>query len=70
MSAEMMTVICRPCMMCGGKGEVVAPKDGVERWLSGEYVQVALPDLSADEREMLISGTHADCWSVMWEEDE
>jgi hypothetical protein len=34
-------------------------------------IQVGMPSLTADEREMLITGTHPDCWdSLMTDEDE
>lgn len=44
-----------------------------ERWQAGEFVQVAFPTMSADLREVLISGTHPQCWDKMlsdWDEDE
>jgi hypothetical protein len=41
---------------------------GFLRWSElGEDILTALPDLDADQRELLISGTHAHCWEVMWQ---
>jgi len=38
------------------------PKEGYEDWMAGELIQNALPDLSTDEREFLISGVTAEEW--------
>lgn len=42
---------------------------GVVAWQAGELIQNALPELSADERELMISGTCGDCWDEMFPED-
>jgi len=55
------------CVRCGNRGLLKdVDYDRLERWLAGEYIQDALPMLTADERELLISGTHAHCWQAMW----
>jgi len=38
----------------------------VQKWENGELIQNAMPNLSADEREFLISGYTADDWSKMF----
>jgi len=44
---------------------------GYERWKSRTVdIQDALPSLSADERELLMTGTHAHCWEKMWGPDD
>jgi hypothetical protein len=41
---------------------------GYLRWSElGEHIQDALPELDADQRELLMTGTHAHCWQTMWE---
>lgn len=42
---------------------------GVVAWQAGELIKNALPELSADQRELLISGTCGDCWDKMYPED-
>ena len=39
---------------------------GVVAWQAGELIQNALPELSADERELLISGTCGPCFDKMF----
>lgn len=40
---------------------------GVE---AGEPIQVALPDRPSDFREMLITGTHPECWNRIFGEED
>lgn len=42
-----------------------------ERFKLGEHVQNIFPQRSNDERELLITGTHPECWDTMFpKEDE
>jgi hypothetical protein len=44
---------------------------GYIRWSElGENIQDALPQLDTEQRELLISGTHAHCWEKMWGPDD
>ena len=60
-------VSTRRCMVCGETGSVTVSSEGVRRWKQGELIQNAMPDLDADQREQLISGTHPDCWGELFE---
>jgi hypothetical protein len=64
-----MIVRTPACNVCGNTG-VVENVDalGFVRWSQlGENIQDALPDLDPDQRELLMTGTHAHCWEKMWE---
>jgi len=61
------TVTCR---CCGVDQTLSAPVTAFMAWETGEYIQDALPMLSAGQREMLISGTCDDCWKEMFGEPE
>lgn len=50
------------CVVCGKRGRVVMDRSDYERWRAGELLQYAARSLSADEREQLLTGTHALCW--------
>jgi hypothetical protein len=67
-----MNVITRPCVMCGNRSRLQdVDALGYIRWAElGEDILKALPDLDADQRELLISGTHAHCWEKMWGPDD
>ena len=60
-SATDFAVVGR-CRSCKADQRIIVPKDGYNRWKAGDYVQNALPMLSADIRELLISGFCGKCF--------
>ena len=50
------------CPFCGRGNEIEVNESDYWDWDDGELVQDAFPYLSADEREMLISGICPTCW--------
>ena len=60
------------CPFCGHANEVEVNEMDYLDWQDGMLVQEAFPYLSADEREMLISGICPTCWAKMFltEEEE
>ncbi len=59
-------VTCRPCSMCGEAEVMNLNEEHVAKWRSGAYAQDAFPYLLPSEREMLISGTHPECWERLF----
>lgn len=55
------------CGECGKEFTVEAPDEDVQRWVEGELIQNALPQLSNEERELLISRTCNDCFTEMFD---
>lgn len=60
---------CPPCPVCGKRATVTVNGEGYRRWHSGELIQHAFPAMTADMRELLISGTHHDCYNTLNVED-
>ena len=58
----MITVNTKQCMFCGKTGTVEVPEDGFQKWRDGVLIQDAMPDVSKEVREVLITGTHPECW--------
>lgn len=58
------------CPFCGKSNDVLVNENDYYDWKNGKLAQDAFPYLSADEREMLISGICPDCWNSMWGNDE
>lgn len=54
------------CKWCEKSHELEVRKSGLNRWKKGELIQDVLPELSADERELLISRTCGKCWDAMF----
>jgi hypothetical protein len=70
-------VVTPPCQHCGNKAAILLTPDEIvayRHWKAGEYVQRAFPYWTPDQRELLVSGTHAHCWEAMFggldEEDD
>jgi len=53
------------CPLCGRANEVEVNENDYFDWDDGAHVQVAFPYLSANEREMLVSGICPTCWNKM-----
>jgi hypothetical protein len=70
----MLLTVETVCPFCGRVNEVDVYEEDLVAWVNGDkLVQDAFPYLSADEREMLISGICPTCWDSMFgsvEEDD
>ena len=60
----------RTCTVCDQYELWVLDSEAVARWQEGEYVDKAFPSMSAEEREMLITGTHPACWDKLFPKEE
>ena len=58
------------CPFCGRENEVEVNHMDYLDWQNGELAQDAFPYISANEREMLISGCCPRCWDKMFWRDE
>jgi hypothetical protein len=54
------------CRGCGTSHTLLVNITDVAEWKLGKYIQDAMPYLSADERELLISRTCGVCWDEMF----
>ena len=58
------------CPFCGAEHSVEVNLAGFKAWQNGELIQRALPELSATEREQLISQMCPKCQASFFCEDE
>lgn len=67
MSQKIVPVCCRVCknILC-----LSVDEKGFDSWQNGKTIQNALPELSAEDRELLISKTCEKCWNQLFEDDE
>lgn len=70
MTVRVVEATTKPCMVCGRVSTLQVPAEGFIRWQNGDYIQTALPDLTVEEREMLMTGTHPDCWDTAFPDEE
>ena len=62
----MMTKLWATCNRCKGQVEMQVQAEDYEAWENGELIQNAMPYLTPDEREVLISGTCGPCFDRMF----
>ena len=60
---DAFTVVCRHCET---SHTLLVNITDVAEWKLGKYIQDAMPYLSVDERELLISGTCGTCFDKMF----
>jgi len=63
-------IIVTTCPFCGKANFIEVNEADYLDWSDGKLAQDAFPYLSADEREMLISGICPTCWDSMFGSDE
>ncbi len=59
----------KPCIRCGKMTQLKLDAAKHARWIVGELVQNVWPEMPAEEREMLITGTHPACWDQIFSDD-
>ncbi len=62
--------LTKQCKFCKQLKQISVDVDGFRRWLRGDLIQVALPNSSADDRELLQSGTCGPCYDKLFAEVE
>ena len=67
--SDTIVVKTKTCTVCGEYEVWSLNRQAVESWQGGEYIQNAFPDMSIEDRELLISGTHPACWTKLFGED-
>ena len=72
MKGEGITVKCEtvPCMVCKKSTIVEMSRVQYELFIQGGRISEIFPDWSLEDRELLISGTHPNCWDELFGEDD
>jgi hypothetical protein len=72
MGGELITITTRPCPECGKRSEVAMTIGQRALWLSPHrpLIQNIFPDWSNDQRELLITGIHPECWAKIFPPEE
>lgn len=71
MSARTKELTLRCCWCTKQQPPIMVDPDDYDRWQkNGELIQNAMPYLTADEREMLISRTCGTCWESMFGDED
>lgn len=54
------------CSVCERHSVLFLDEEALIAYHNGMHVQDAFPDLTPDERELVISGTHSSCWDILF----
>lgn len=56
------------CCRCGELKEIIVPKKGFDNYMYNRHINIqdALPDVSPEDREMIISQICPKCWNEMF----
>ena len=60
----MIKVRSKPCPRCGQVSTMELDEIAVMKYQAGMKIQDAFPDLTADQREQLMSGYDQKCWDI------
>lgn len=67
----MLTIYTLPCPLCGKASSIEVEEEAFRNWNQrGMHIQNAFPKWSDDERELLITGTHPNCWDILFPDEE
>lgn len=58
----------KQCKMCGLVHDIEVDRVGFWKWRDGELIQNALPNVSLDNRELMISGICGKCFDDLFGE--
>jgi hypothetical protein len=62
---ELILVTTKPCGICGKTTAMHLSQKDLNAWRDGMSVQEAFPYLSPASRELILTGTHNNCWPRM-----
>ena len=65
----MSATVTTKCPICKETSEVEVSVEGLAQYKAGALIQDALPELSVDDREKLITGID-DCWDSLFPDEE
>lgn len=61
-TSEIKVNVLGECPLCGKEWYVAVPASEYLEWKKGRLIQDAMPSVSQDQREMLITGICPECW--------
>ena len=61
-------IIAKRSMLTGiiNSMDIAVSEEQLQAWESGELIQDVMPDLTADEREFIMTGATANDWETLW----
>jgi hypothetical protein len=68
---EQLELTIRPCPSCGIPHKIIVDRHAYDKWAEGmATIEEAFPELSVEERELLLTGTDEECLKNAFPEKE
>lgn len=58
--------ITNSCIHCKKDNQIRISRADYNRRMRGDFAQDIWPNLPIDDRELIISGTHSECWNAIF----
>lgn len=58
------------CYHCGIKNQILLYTEDLDKYRDGAFIQDAFPYLNADDREIIQTGIHSECWNAMFSKED
>lgn len=65
-----VVIVTPMCLVCGQRSVVMVTDGEWARYAAGSPVQVAMPARNAEFRELVVSGTHPQCWDKVFNAED
>jgi hypothetical protein len=62
--------IATTCPECNKQSNITVTRKGYDKYIHGELIQRAFPELNANQKEMIKSGICQECWDIMFADEE
>lgn len=67
---DQIVVLTKKCMLCHKQVKLTLDRQRFWSWQQGTFVQDAFPEMSAGERELLLTGIDDSCFKKLFKEEE
>ncbi len=64
--AEESYLVERDCRICRGASQITMSERQLQERIDKGLVQAIFPNVSREEREVLTTGTHPECWNALF----
>jgi hypothetical protein len=64
------TTITTTCPFCGKRHAFELDAEAVALWRAGVHIQHVFPEMSADDRETLVSGACGPCFDLVFADED
>jgi len=63
------TIMHTRCIHCDVENQITLDADNYNRWMAGDFIQDAFGHLTVDQRELIQTGIHSECWNALFPEE-